>query len=69
MQDELGASAAEAAGGTFVHLDVSDPDAWAELLGGFERLDLLHLNAGIYDTALADITSISGRSVPRRTSA
>ena len=59
VQDELGARAAEDAGGTFAHLDVSDPDAWAELLGGFDRLDLLHLNAGIYDTALADITSIS----------
>ena len=26
---------------------------------GFDRLDYLHLNAGIYDTALADITEIS----------
>ena len=65
VQDELGARAAEDAGGTYAHLDVSDPDAWAELLGGFERLDLLHLNAGIYDTALADITSISDRALPR----
>jgi NAD(P)-dependent dehydrogenase (short-subunit alcohol dehydrogenase family) len=59
VQDELGARAADDTGGTYAHLDVSDPDAWAELLSGFERLDLLHLNAGIYDTALADITSIS----------
>src|SRR5260221_8743436 len=59
VNDELGASAAEAAGGTYVHLDVSQPDEWRALFASFERLDLLHLNAGIYDTALADITSIS----------
>lgn len=59
VNDELGPSAAEYAGGTYVHLDVSSPDAWAELLAGFDRLDCLHLNAGIYDTALADITQIS----------
>jgi NAD(P)-dependent dehydrogenase (short-subunit alcohol dehydrogenase family) len=59
VQDELGARAAEEVGGTYAHLDVSDPDAWAALVGGFERLDLLHLNAGIYDTALEDITTIS----------
>jgi NAD(P)-dependent dehydrogenase (short-subunit alcohol dehydrogenase family) len=59
VNDELGANAAEAAGGTYVHLDVSDPAAWAELLDGFDQLDLLHLNAGIYDTDLADITEIS----------
>ena len=69
VNDELGTSAAAAAGGTYVHLDVSDPAAWADLLGGFDRLDLLHLNAGIYDTALADITEISDeryRALPRR---
>jgi NAD(P)-dependent dehydrogenase (short-subunit alcohol dehydrogenase family) len=65
VNDELGASAAEDAGGTYVHLDVSDSGAWAELLGGFERLDLLHLNAGIYDTALVDITEISDEKYRR----
>jgi NAD(P)-dependent dehydrogenase (short-subunit alcohol dehydrogenase family) len=59
VNDELGTSAAQEAGGTYVHLDVSQPEAWAGLLAGFDRLDLLHLNAGIYDTALADITTIS----------
>jgi NAD(P)-dependent dehydrogenase (short-subunit alcohol dehydrogenase family) len=59
VSDELGARAADEARGTYVHLDVSQPDAWAELLDRFDRLDLLHLNAGIYDTALEDITSIS----------
>jgi NAD(P)-dependent dehydrogenase (short-subunit alcohol dehydrogenase family) len=59
VQDELGARAAEEAGGTYVPLDVSRPDAWADLFGSLDRLDLLHLNAGIYDTELEDITSIS----------
>jgi NAD(P)-dependent dehydrogenase (short-subunit alcohol dehydrogenase family) len=59
VQDELGARTAAEVGGTYAHLDVSQPDAWAELLGGFDRLDLLHLNAGIYDKALKDITTIS----------
>jgi NAD(P)-dependent dehydrogenase (short-subunit alcohol dehydrogenase family) len=65
VNDELGASAAEAAGGTYVHLDVSDSGAWADLLRGFDRLDLLHLNAGIYETALADITEISDEKYRR----
>lgn len=59
VNDELGASAADAAGGTYVHLDVSNPDEWRALFASFDRVDLLHLNAGIYDTALADITTIS----------
>ena len=59
VNDEMGASAAEAAGGTYVHLDVSNPDEWRSLFASFDRLDFLHLNAGIYDTDLADITSIS----------
>jgi len=59
VSDELGARAAEAAGGTYVHLDVSQPDAWRELLDGFDRLDLLHLNAGIYDVTMPDITQVS----------
>jgi NAD(P)-dependent dehydrogenase (short-subunit alcohol dehydrogenase family) len=59
VQDELGARAAEESGGTYVHLDVSRSDAWAELLKGFDRLDLLHLNAGIYDAELPDITQMT----------
>jgi NAD(P)-dependent dehydrogenase (short-subunit alcohol dehydrogenase family) len=65
VNDQLGASAAAAAGGTYVHLDVSDSAAWKDLLAGFEQLDLLHLNAGIYDTALADITEISDEKYRR----
>ena len=59
VNDEMGASAAAEAGGTYVHLDVSNPGEWRALFASFDRLDHLHLNAGIYDTALADITSIS----------
>lgn len=65
VNDELGASAAEDAGGTYVHLDVSNSGAWVDLLAGFERLDLLHLNAGIYDSDLADITEISDEKYRR----
>jgi NAD(P)-dependent dehydrogenase (short-subunit alcohol dehydrogenase family) len=59
VNDELGASAAEAAGGTYTHLDVSDPDAWRAFYGTLDQLDLLHLNAGIYDISLTDITQVS----------
>jgi len=59
VNDELGKSAAEEAGGTYVHLDVSQPDEWRRLFSSFDRLDLLHLNAGIYDISLTDITQIS----------
>jgi NAD(P)-dependent dehydrogenase (short-subunit alcohol dehydrogenase family) len=59
VNDELGAPAAEAAGGTYVHLDVSNPDEWRAFYSSLERLDLLHLNAGIYDISATDITAIS----------
>jgi NAD(P)-dependent dehydrogenase (short-subunit alcohol dehydrogenase family) len=59
VNDELGESAAAAAGGTYTHLDVSDPDAWREFYGTLDQLDLLHLNAGIYDISLTDITQIT----------
>ena len=59
VNDELGPSAAEDAGGTYTHLDVSDPDAWRAFYGTLDRLDLLHLNAGIYDISLGDITQVT----------
>jgi NAD(P)-dependent dehydrogenase (short-subunit alcohol dehydrogenase family) len=59
VNDELGETAAEAAGGTYTHLDVSDPAAWRAFYGTLDQLDLVHLNAGIYDIALTDITQIS----------
>ena len=39
VSDELGARAAEAAGGTYVHLDVSQPDAWREFAAALARHD------------------------------
>ncbi len=59
VNDELGATAAAEAGGTYTHVDVSDPDAWREFYGTLDQLDLLHLNAGIYDIALGDITEVT----------
>ena len=59
VNDDAGESAAAVAGGTYTHLDVSDPEAWRAFYGTLDQLDLLHLNAGIYDIALTDITQIS----------
>jgi NAD(P)-dependent dehydrogenase (short-subunit alcohol dehydrogenase family) len=59
VNDELGESAAAEAGGTYTHLDVSDPDAWRGFYGTLDQLDLLHLNAGIYDISLTDITQVT----------
>jgi NAD(P)-dependent dehydrogenase (short-subunit alcohol dehydrogenase family) len=59
VNDELGAIAAKEAGGTYLHLDVSKTEEWRAFFAGLEQLDLLHLNAGIYDLSLTDITTIS----------
>jgi NAD(P)-dependent dehydrogenase (short-subunit alcohol dehydrogenase family) len=59
VNDELGPIAAKEAGGTYRHLDVSIPDEWRGFFAEFELLDLLHLNAGIYDLSLTDITTVS----------
>jgi NAD(P)-dependent dehydrogenase (short-subunit alcohol dehydrogenase family) len=59
VNDELGESAAAEARGTYTHLDVSDPDAWRGFYGTLDQLDLLHLNAGIYDISLTDITQVT----------
>jgi NAD(P)-dependent dehydrogenase (short-subunit alcohol dehydrogenase family) len=55
----IGRATAKALAGTYVHLDVSQPGEWRELFASMDQLDLLHLNAGIYDIALTDITKIS----------
>jgi NAD(P)-dependent dehydrogenase (short-subunit alcohol dehydrogenase family) len=59
VNDELGPIAAKEAGGTYVHLDVSSPGEWRAFFADRERLDLLHLNAGIYDLSMTDITTVS----------
>ena len=59
VDDGRGAAAAAELGGTFVHLDVARPDEWRDLLDSFDRLDFLHLNAGVHDEDLSDITTVS----------
>jgi NAD(P)-dependent dehydrogenase (short-subunit alcohol dehydrogenase family) len=65
VSDAAGEAAAAEIGATYAHLDVSDPAAWSARLDGFERLDLLHLNAGIYDVARPDILSFDDASYRR----
>jgi NAD(P)-dependent dehydrogenase (short-subunit alcohol dehydrogenase family) len=43
LDDERGTAVAHEVGGTFVHLDVTDPDAWAAV----PPVTLAHLNAGM----------------------
>lgn len=59
VADEAGIIAARDVGGTYVHLDVSQPAAWSQVLADFGHIDYLHLNAGIYDIELTDITKIT----------
>ncbi len=59
VQDDKGAAEAAAIGGTYVHLDVSDPAAWKALIATFDRLDFLHLNAGIFDRDAVTVDSVS----------
>jgi NAD(P)-dependent dehydrogenase (short-subunit alcohol dehydrogenase family) len=59
VQDDKGEAEAAFLGGTYVHLDVRDPQAWTALLAGFDRLDLLHLNAGIFDRDTVTVESVS----------
>jgi NAD(P)-dependent dehydrogenase (short-subunit alcohol dehydrogenase family) len=44
VQDDLGEALVDEIGGTYAHLDVSDPESWPGALYG---VDLVHLNAGI----------------------
>ena len=61
VADDNGRAAADELGGTFVHLDVSDPQAWDraldEALPDGATLDIAHLNAGI-TTDHADIATL-----------
>jgi NAD(P)-dependent dehydrogenase (short-subunit alcohol dehydrogenase family) len=55
VQDDLGKGVAAEVGGEFLHLDVSDADAWAGLLEG---VDLVHLNAG-FTTQEGDLSKLT----------
>lgn len=59
LDDARGARVAGEMGGTYVHLDVAQPDEWRALFERRERVDFLHLNAGVHDEDLADITTIT----------
>lgn len=51
IDEAAGREVADAVGGEFAHLDVSDQDAWthvvSEIVRGHGGLDLVHLNAGV----------------------
>ncbi len=51
VADEAGTAVSDAVDGTYVHLDVGDPEAWAalgtRLAGRAGRLRRVHLNAGV----------------------
>ncbi|MEO6123617.1 MAG: SDR family oxidoreductase, partial [Ilumatobacteraceae bacterium] len=47
IDDEGGASLAAEIGGSFHHLDVSDPDQWGWLSSRLPPLDIAFLNAGV----------------------
>lgn len=61
MADEGGASAAREVGGTFVHLDVGEPEQWAAAVSSIEEtlggLDVAFLNAGVA-TGEPDVTRV-----------
>ena len=67
VSDDAGSRAADEMGASYAHLDVSDPAAWAALLDGLPQLDLLHLNAGIYDSERSDLTGVSDTEFRRYT--
>jgi len=47
LNEEDGEKVAADAGGRFVRLDVSSADEWDALVSSLERLDVVHLNAGV----------------------
>jgi len=47
IDDEAGAALAADIGGTYHHLDVSDPEQWAWIDGVLPALDIAFLNAGV----------------------
>jgi len=71
VADDTGTAVAAEIGGTFVHLDVGDPDAWARVVADTERdhggVDLAHLNAGIalraYPVVIEDLSDADYRRI------
>jgi len=58
LNDAEGERVAAEAGGRFVRLDVSSADAWDALVEGIDRLDVVHLNAGV-TTQNGDLRSLT----------
>ena len=58
IDEAAGRDVADAVGGEFAHLDVSDRDAWTRVVSGIVEarggLDLVHLNAGVTTYPAAD---------------
>ena len=71
VADEAGVSVADEIGGTFMRLDVGDPDAWARVVTDTQRdlggIDLAHLNAGIalraYPVVVEDLSDADYRRI------
>lgn len=70
IDEAAGRDVADAVGGDFARLDVSDRDAWTRVVSGIVRdhggLDLVHLNAGVttYQAAGGDFPSFDIAAMP-----
>lgn len=70
IDEAAGRDVADAVGGEFVHLDVSDRDAWTRVVSGVVSahggLDLVHLNAGVttYPAAGGDFPAFDIAAMP-----
>jgi NAD(P)-dependent dehydrogenase (short-subunit alcohol dehydrogenase family) len=58
LNEADGEKVAADAGGRFVRLDVSSPDEWDALVASIDRLDVVHLNAGV-TTQNGDVRSLT----------
>lgn len=70
VDEAAGRDVADAVGGDFAHLDVSDRDAWtrvvSEVVEAYGGLDLVHLNAGVttYPAAGGDFAAFDIAALP-----
>ena len=64
LNEAEGEKVAADAGGRFVELDVSSPDEWDALVADLDRLDVVHLNAGV-TTQNGDIRSLTEQQYRR----
>jgi len=71
VAEETGAAVADEIGGSFVRLDVGDPEAWTRVVADAQRelggVDLAHLNAGIalgaYPVIVEEVTDADYRRI------